>query len=1078
MTRVAWLALLLPLAFVAVSVVPLVGREVTAPSWITERVEAEVTSILAGGDVSFGEIKMTLGRDLHPRVTLNSVIVRDAAGVTLARLPRAEVLVSPRGLILRRNLLVQEVSLTGLQINLRRTADGTVALAFDSTGADVRTAAGFAELLDEVDRALEQPALEALEQIVSDGMIVNFADARAGRSWTVDGGFVTLDLRGQKTTLRGDMALLSGRSYVTSIALSYESPRGSSEASIGFNLTDAVAADLATQSPALSWLALLDAPLSAAMRASIAEDGQLGPLNATLEIGEGAIQPNEATRPIPFSSAKAYLTYDPQNAEITFDRISAESSWGTLEGEGQAFLRGVENGWPNALIGQVNISDLSVNPRGMFETPRTFEQVSTDFRLRIDPFELDIGQYVVAAHGQKILGNGRIGATDVGWDVALNATADQVGVPWLLSHWPEGLRDQSRSWFLQNLSAGSLRDFSGSLRIDPEMNVISAGNFEFANASLTFLDTMAPIEEAFGFATWNDRRMTLSFDEASMTAAQGGKLNLAGSAFHREDMTLKGGIADITVEIDSTITALNSILDQEPLNFLTKANLPVTIADGRALVSGLLRIPMRENVPPEEIDYRFDAQLLDVRSDTLVRGHPVAASRLALHSDRDIFEISGPMRLGEVAGDGRWFRNIGAEPDPFSTFNAQAVISEAFLREFDIAIPAGDLTGRGSADVEIVLRPGQDADFSMTSDLQGVGLALPSVGWAKPAGQTGLLEMTGTLGAIPKLDRIRLSANGLDATGSVTISDSGGLDVAEFTEARVGGWFDGSLRLRGRGRGEPLGIELPSGVMDLRRAQFGIGSSGDGSSGDGGPITIALDRLDITEGVALHNVRGEFGGSAGLSGQFTGLLNNDAAIQGTIVPVGVRSAVRIRSSDAGSVFRAAGLLQSGGGGDLVLTLTPAGQEGHYDGVLAATDLRVKDAPALAGLLDAISVVGLLQQMDGQGLAFSNVDAQFRLTPEQIIVTQSSAVGPGLGLSMDGIYTLENRERDFQGVISPLYLLNGLGAILTRRGEGLIGFNYRLTGLNGESQISVNPLSALTPGMFREIFRKPPPTVSE
>jgi hypothetical protein len=67
--------------------------------------------------------------------------------------------------------------------------------------------------------------------------------------------------------------------------------------------------------------------------------------------------------------------------------------------------------------------------------------------------------------------------------------------------------------------------------------------------------------------------------------------------------------------------------------------------------------------------------------------------------------------------------------------------------------------------------------------------------------------------------------------------------------------------------------------------------------------------------------------------------------------------------------------------------------------------------------------------------------------------------------------------DFQGVLSPFYLLNGVGAILTRKGEGLIGFNYTLGGTSDAVRVGVNPLSALTPGMFREIFRRPPPDLS-
>ena len=84
----------------------------------------------------------------------------------------------------------------------------------------------------------------------------------------------------------------------------------------------------------------------------------------------------------------------------------------------------------------------------------------------------------------------------------------------------------------------------------------------------------------------------------------------------------------------------------------------------------------------------------------------------------------------------------------------------------------------------------------------------------------------------------------------------------------------------------------------------------------------------------------------------------------------------------------------------------------------------------------------------------------------------------MGLSMDGIYALDSGVIDMQGVITPVYLLNGIGSVLTRKGEGLIGFNYTLKGPARQPSVGVNPLSALTPGMFREIFRRPPPKVPQ
>uniref|UniRef100_UPI0035121494 AsmA-like C-terminal region-containing protein n=2 Tax=Limimaricola TaxID=2211638 RepID=UPI0035121494 len=179
--------------------------------------------------------------------------------------------------------------------------------------------------------------------------------------------------------------------------------------------------------------------------------------------------------------------------------------------------------------------------------------------------------------------------------------------------------------------------------------------------------------------------------------------------------------------------------------------------------------------------------------------------------------------------------------------------------------------------------------------------------------------------------------------------------------------------------------------------------------------------------------------------------------------------------DAGAVLRSAGLYGTATGGALDLTLLPDGRPGHYTGDLDVAGLRVRDAPAMAQLLDAISVVGLLQQLDGKGLAFDRILADFRLSPDMLEITQSSATGPGLGISLDGRYSLASRRMAFQGVVSPFYLVNSLGSFLTRPGEGLIGFNYTLGGTPEDPQVSVNPLSALTPGLFRELFRRPPPT---
>jgi hypothetical protein len=403
---------------------------------------------------------------------------------------------------------------------------------------------------------------------------------------------------------------------------------------------------------------------------------------------------------------------------------------------------------------------------------------------------------------------------------------------------------------------------------------------------------------------------------------------------------------------------------------------------------------------------------------------------------------------------------------------ANVALTQAFLDEFNIALPSGMVTGDGRADLAIDLATGSPPAFALQSDLRGLRLALPAIGWVKSASRDGNLQVNGSLGAVPRIDQLIISGGGLQANGRISLSDSGRFEAATFNQVQIGNWFNAPVTIRGRGTGQSVGITVNGGSLDLRRANFGS------SGGEGGPMQVSLDRLQITEGIALTGFRGDFNGAGGFSGQFNGQVNGAVAVSGIVAPSNGRTAVRVTSDNAGAVVRAAGFLDNAVGGSLDLRLLPTGDEGTYDGYLAINDIRVRDAPTIAALLDAISVVGLLQQLDGQGLSFEDVDARFRLTPDQVIVTQASAVGPGLGISIDGIYTLATKQIDLQGVVSPLYFLNGIGSFLTRRGEGLIGFNFNIRGTTSAPQVSVNPLSALTPGMFRELFRRPPPEVSE
>lgn len=1066
-----WAALvaLMPVVLACVAVVISLGRDLDAPDWVVAQVEDRASSVLGGGSLAVGKVTVNLGRDLHPRVRMTDTIIRDAAGSPLARIPLIEGLFSPRGIVFQRDALMQELRITGAQINLRRSVDGSVAVSFQAGGADVKQAPSVLDLLDQSDRIFDAPALAALETIRADGVIINYADARAGRAWTVDGGQLSLDVRDATTKLTGDFAVLTGGTGITTLALAYESPRDSQIARIDVAVTDALAADIAAQTPALSWLAGIDAPITAQLSSARAADGTLEPLTARLALGAGVLQPNAATDPIPFDSATADLSFDPMRNTIDFREVAVTGDLGQVQASGQAFLSDMRDGLPQSMTGQFRFGDTALNRPDIYAEPLVIPQMLVDMRLNLSPFTLDVGQIYATLPGVDLLSKGQLAATDAGWDVAFELQVAKAAHADIMALWPEVMMPSIRSWFATAIHAADFRDLNIAVRREGAAPLAVAGSFGFEALDMTFMSTLPPIQSGKGTGVFTDTEFALALDAGRVTAPEGGTLDLAGSTMIIPDLKVQYRPATYALVMDGAITAALSLLEQPPMRYMTAANMPVDVASGTARVEMALRHPMRRDMTGADISFSATAVLRDVASDSLIPDRRLAARQLQLAVDKQALTISGNAVVDGVPLNGTWTQTYGQG----ATLQANVALTNDRLKAFGVDLPPGSVSGEGQAKLDLRLPPNAAPQYALTSDLRGLQIAIPAVGWAKAPSVTGNLEIAGRLGDAPQVDSLLISGGGLEVRGDMTFNANGELDRARLTRVEISDWLNAPITLRGRGTGQPFGVEIGGGVIDLRRASFG---SGDQTSG---PISIALDRLQLTEGITLNRFVGNFTSTGGFAGQFTAWINNVGQIQGTVAPRNGRSAIRIVSEDAGGVALATGLMQNAVGGGLDLTMVPtAGRDGTFDGRLAIRSLRIKDAPAIAALLDAISVVGLLQQLDGQGLAFDTVDAAFRLTPQQVIVTEASAVGPGLGISLDGIYTLANKDMDFQGVISPFYIINSIGSIFTRRGEGLIGFNFTILGTSDAPQVSVNPLSAFTPGMFRNIFRRDPPVVNQ
>lgn len=1057
----------------AATVLLLKGRPITAPDWLQTRIEARIAEDIPQARVLFGEMVFVVDEGWRPRVRLSDVSVTTPTGDEIIGFNELNSTFSMRAL-LRREVKLYDVALSGVYATLRRGADGRISLSTGlSPTAPLREAATLPELIGQMDEVLELPVLNTLTSVALRALTLRFEDVRADRVWTLDGGRLVATRSGRDLTLAADLAVLSGGAGVATLTANYNSEIGRSAAEFGVSFDGIAAGDIAAQGPAFAWLDVLRAPISGSVRSGLDAAGRFEPINATLQIGAGVVQPNDRTVPIPFEGARSYFRYDPQDQLLRFDTLSVRSKWVSGEASGTAELGGVGAGGKlTDLVGQFTLRDLTANPLDLYPEPVSLDEADIDFQMKLNPFRLELGRLQIADQGQTLLVDGGLQADPQGWRLSIDGQMDGLRPARLLELWPERLKPKTRTWLVENLQAGEVSNIDLAFRRSPDAKPQTYLAFDYKDADVRFMRTLPPVTGARGHLSLAENRLVVTVDEGQVAAPEGGAVTLTGSSFIMPDVTVKDGPPSvIRLQTRSALTAALSLLNQEPMRVMDRVKLPVDLAEAQVVMEGTLAVPLKKGGDPRDVIFHAAGDLLAVKTDTLVRGLNLSSDRLRVVVDNAGLNISGKGRIDEVPFDGVWSQPIGRDAGQ-SVLQGQVTLNQATLDAFGISLPPGTLSGTGSARVALDFQRGTPPKFTLGSDLRGIGLSIPQLSWVKPRGAAGKLQVSGQLGTVPRVDNLELEGAGLNAKGSVRLKTDGTLDRVRFDRLRVGEWLDIPVDLVGQGNGKPVQVVLRGGTLDLRRAEFGKPGANVASGPSGPPMIVALDRLQITDTISLTGLTGRFGTARGLDGAFQAQLNGGTSVQGRVLPQDGRSAVRLVSSDAGGVLRSAGLLRQVAGGQLSLTLLPVGSGGAFDGRLTVGDVAIKDAPGIAALVNAVSVVGLVNELNGDGIYFDTVEADFRLTPNRLTLTEGSAVGTSLGLSMDGVYALDTGLVNMQGVITPVYLLNGIGSVFTRKGEGLFGFNYTLKGPAKSPSVGVNPLSALTPGGLRGIFRAP------
>ena len=78
-------------------------------------------------------------------------------------------------------------------------------------------------------------------------------------------------------------------------------------------------------------------------------------------------------------------------------------------------------------------------------------------------------------------------------------------------------------------------------------------------------------------------------------------------------------------------------------------------------------------------------------------------------------------------------------------------------------LPGAVVTGSSQGELVVDMMLNQPANFRLNSDLRGLEVSLPPIGWRKPLLSSSDFIVAGTLGDVVQITELKISFDGLEA---------------------------------------------------------------------------------------------------------------------------------------------------------------------------------------------------------------------------------------------------------------------------------------------------------------------------
>ena len=1013
-------------------------------SWALPRIEAALnregaaTRVhVAGAGLEWGGFADGFGRGLD--LTLRELRVLEGERV-LARAAALSVNVSVRGLLLRGAALPRFIEASGVELHLVRAADGAVGLDVgtpDVAETGETAVPDLTEVLAELARPPRAegagPVRTELEQLrqfrhirVSDAVVM-LHDRELGGRWRLDLGGLELDRQAEGGLLgRADARLAVGGAAASVTMQAALAPEGGTSVQL-------VLAPFAT-GPAQR----------AAETQGVGAGGALGPVGQLETALQGSVSLTLDARLLPVAGSVQVRASGGRvrlaGSLIGFDslNVEADASWAVP-------------GWGRpSTVALSRLKAVLQAPGGAWPTTVT-------------------ASGTVRREGERFSGT-------------VAASLDHLAFTDIPRLWPERWGGHVRPWLVKSITAGTARDgviaaaFSVSSAMDDLVLTRIDASVAGDDTTIHWLRPIAPVEHAQAVL----RIRSPEVMDIAIASARQGVVPLTNGTIHITGLNVKDQFMTLGADAAGPVAEVITLLKHPALHLLDRKPIPMRNPGGSFTGHIGVFLPLNEDLDLDDVKITVQAKSGDLRLGGLVAGRDLERGEIQVEASSESLKAQGRAAISGLASEiavEMDFRNGG----PAQVVQRDSLVTRATPQQLAAAgIDTGGLIegGVGVFTARYVQRRDGAAELGLSANLRDAVLGI--AGWSKAAGVPGeagarlLLRGEQVLG----VDQVRAQAPGLAVEGRMELVGDRPL-LLRLDRLVLGGTRgSGEVRLPGRA-GEAVRARLEGAVLDLSAL---LAQRGPPPSGNEAPwvADVRFDRVVLAKDRGLDGLTAHAESARGRVVALQAVSAGAEKLAVTIARAGTGRTLSVTAADGGAVLRAMDLVDSVQGGALSLRATydDTRADSPLSGTVELRSFRMRNAPGLGKLLQAVTVYGVVEALSGPGLSFNALSMPFTWNGSVLDVVDVQAFSASLGLTAQGRVDTVRKTVDLRGTVVPVYVINSmlgriplLGRLFSaEKGGGLLAVNYSLRGPLGDPGVSVNPLSALTPGFLRGLFK--------